>query len=148
MSDLCDRGRYAHPIYHTLLSATKINIPARRVQRLRGKGVPLPAGSIYVGRGTRWANPFAMRQWGHAKSVTLHRRWISGELGALSLDRLGFSDGEIAALDRWRVRILMNLHELAGHDLACWCSINCSWCHADIYLELAPTFADYERFAI
>lgn len=148
MAELCDRGRSASPIYHPHIHERPPILRARRVQRSRGKGVPLPEGSIYVGRGTLWANPFAGRQWGHAKSVTLHYRWINGQLGALSLERLGFSDGEIAALDRLRIRILTRLHELAGHDLACWCSVKCRWCHADVYLELAPIYADYERYAL
>lgn len=122
--------------------------PGRRVQRPRRKGAPLPEGAVNVCRGTLWANPFAGRQWGHAKSVILHERWLTGRLGALSLERLGFSAGEIAALDRWRYRILTRLHELAGKDLACFCAITSKWCHANIYLRLAPLHAEYERYSI
>ena len=32
-------------------------------------------------------------------------------------------------------------HELAGHDLACWCPLD-SPCHADVLLELANADAD------
>lgn len=95
-----------------------------------------------------WCNPFAGRQWGHAKSVILHRRWLAGELGALRLARMRFSDAEIATLDRRRIAILTRLHELAGKDLACWCSPNSRWCHADVYLELAPIHAEYDRYAL
>ncbi|PFG19852.1 DUF4326 domain-containing protein [Serinibacter salmoneus] len=34
------------------------------------------------------------------------------------------------------LRILSDLHELAGRDLACWCPLS-SPCHADVLLELA-----------
>ena len=118
-----------------------------RVQRPRRKGTALPSDTIYVGRPTMWANPFAGRQWGHAKSVILHRRWLRGEIGAMTLERLGFSAAEVAALDRRRIWILTHLHSLAGKNLACWCPANGKWCHADIYLDLAPLHADYERYA-
>lgn len=32
-----------------------------RIQRRRTKGWRAPAGAIYVGRGSRWGNPFALR---------------------------------------------------------------------------------------
>lgn len=119
----------------------------KRVQRPRRKGAPCPAGSKWVGRGSPWANPFFGRRWGHAKSVILCRRWLKGALGALSLERLGFSAGEIAALDRRRIWILTHLHELADHDLACSCPLASKWCHADIYLDLIPLHAEFESWA-
>lgn len=120
---------------------------ARRVQRSRRKGAPLPEGAVYVGRPTRWGNPFANKDRGHAKAVILHERWLTGRLGALTLERMGFDPGWIAALDRRRVWVMTHLHELAGRDLACWCSPGSKWCHAEILLRLAPEHAEYERFA-
>lgn len=55
----------------------------RRIARRRGRHFPLPEGAIYVGRPTMWNNPFSGRQWGHAKSVKLHRRWLNHEIGVL-----------------------------------------------------------------
>lgn len=120
---------------------------ANRIQRSRRKGSPLPDGAVYVGRPTNWGNPFARRQWGHAKAVNLHQRWLTGDLAALSLERLGFCANEVAALDRRRVWVLTHLHELAGKNLACWCPLNSAWCHANTLLRLAPAYADYERLA-
>ncbi len=107
----------------------------------------MPAGAIYVGRPTIWGNPFQARRWGHAKSVILHDRWLQGRLGALSLERLGFCPGEVDALFRLRARVLTNLHQLAAHDLACWCPLSSKWCHAETLLRMAPAYADYERMA-
>ncbi|MDE1914714.1 MAG: DUF4326 domain-containing protein [Sphingomonadales bacterium] len=117
----------------------------RRIQRPRRKGVPLPANAIYVGRPTRWGNPFEGRQWGHAKATILHANWLNGRIGALTLERMGFGPAEIAALERLRIWVLTSLHQLAGHDLACWCSANSEWCHAETLRRIAPTYADYER---
>jgi hypothetical protein len=107
----------------------------------------LPEGSIWAGRGSLLANPFFGRRWGHAKSVILHRRWLAGEIAALSLERLGFCPGEVDALQRLRIRVLTSLWRFAGRDLACSCPLRSKWCHVDTVLDLVPIHADYERFA-
>lgn len=94
-----------------------------------------------------WGNPFANRQWGHARSCILHRRWLEGGIGALTLEKMGFSGAEIDALDRLRIRVLTRMHTLAGKDLACWCPLTSEWCHADTLLRMAVVYADYERFS-
>lgn len=107
----------------------------------------MPPLAIYVGRPTKWGNPFQAKRWGHAKSVILHKRWLAGDIGALTLERMGFHPAEIDALDRLRCRVLTDLHQLAGRNLACWCPVNTDWCHAETLLQLARTHADYERHA-
>lgn len=129
------------------LSITTDPFRARRVQRSRRKGAALPPNSVYVGRPTMWGNPFATRRWGHAKSVILHSQWLAGNIGALTLERMGFSPAEIDALERLRIRVLTNLHRLYGHNLACWCPVTSQWCHAQTLLRLAPLHAEYERHA-
>ena len=119
------------------MNAAPSSLGARRITRKRGKAKPLPPGAIYVGKPTIWANPFQGRGWGHAKSVVLYRRWLSFELGTLSLERLGFSLVEIEALDRLRARVLARLGDLSGKDVACWCPPTSRWCHADTLLALA-----------
>lgn len=108
----------------------------RRLQRSRRKGATTPEGARYCGRPTKYGNPFQVRRFGHMKAVNLHRRWLRGRLGALSLERLGFSSHEIDALFRLRARILHDIHELAGVDLVCWCPLT-SPCHVDTLLRLA-----------
>ena len=116
-------------------------IRGRRIVRKRGKNFPLPAGAFYVGKPTHRANPFAGRHWGHAKSVMLHRRWLAHNLGALTLEELGFCPAEIDSLQRLRIRVLNNIDELIGADLACWCPASSRWCHADTLLDLAAAAA-------
>lgn len=94
-----------------------------------------------------WGNPFTGRCSGHAKSVILHKEWLAGRIGALMLERMHFHPAEIDALDRLRCRVLTNLHRLEGKDLACWCPLTSEWCHAETLLQLAPRYAEFERFA-
>ncbi len=120
---------------------------AKRIQRSRRKGAALPEGTVYVGRPTMWGNPFMGRCTGHARSVILHTQWLDGRIGALMLEAMGFSPGEIDALDRLRCRVLTRLHELAGRNLACWCPPSSEWCHANTLLRMAPAHHAYERLA-
>lgn len=94
-----------------------------------------------------WGNPFEHRRWGHAKATILHEHWLGGHLGALTLERMGFSPAEIDGLFRLRIRVLTGLHRLHGHDLACWCPLSSAWCHAITLLRLAPAHAEFERWA-
>ncbi len=87
----------------------------KRIQRRRTKGWTLPEGVVYVGRPTRWGNPFAA--------------WTD--------------DGRDRAIEAFRGLIAKNPHwqddirrELRGKDLACWCPLD-KPCHADVLLELA-----------
>lgn len=103
----------------------------QRVQRRRVRGEPgLPPGAVYVGRPTRWGNPFIVGKWqvppicryfpepifvrDRAHAVRLYRRWITGSV----------------------VRCTDVVPILGGHDLACWCPLDVP-CHADVLLELA-----------
>lgn len=121
---------------------------AQRVQRSRRKGARLPEGAVYVGRPTIWGNPFATTGRGHAKATILHKEWLNGHVGALTLERLGFCPAQIDALDRLRERVLTNLHRLCGRNLACWCPLSSDWCHANTLLRMAPVYADIERVAL
>ncbi len=84
-----------------------------------------------------WANPFDPARFGHAKSVLLHRRWLAAELGARSLERMGYCPAEIDALTRLRRRVLSRLPDLQGAHIECWCPLTSKWCHADALVTLA-----------
>jgi hypothetical protein len=113
----------------------------RRLQRSRKSGWRMPPGALYCGRPTLNGNPFQIARFGHMKSVNLHRRWLHGAIGALSLERLGFSPAEIDALVRRRGQVLANLHRLATYDfLVCWCALSAP-CHVDNLIELIPVYA-------
>lgn len=109
----------------------------RRLQRSRKRGARTPEGARYVGRPTLFGNPFKIDRFGHARAVGLHRCWLQFRLGALTLERLGFSGAEIDALDRLRGRVIDRLPDIAGTDLVCWCPLSSKWCHADTLLAMA-----------
>ncbi len=87
-----------------------------RIQRKRTKGYRMPKDAIYVGRPTRWGNPFV----------------VAGEIFR------EYAMKRMAEDPEW-------LAPLRGHDLVCWCPLvdregRPYWkgrCHADVLLELA-----------
>lgn len=88
-----------------------------RIQVKRSKGWRLPADAVYVGRPSRWGNPFKLgRDGDRAACMAQHRAWIMAP--------------EQAAL-RAAARA-----ELRGKTLACWCRLDQA-CHADTLLEIA-----------
>ena len=108
----------------------------KRVQRKRVKGYKLPENTRCVNRGTKWGNPFKVLfesgQWvvkdengnyyggtflekeiASEKAVECYSQWIDGQIEMKRLD----------------------LSELKGKNLACFCSLS-SPCHADYLLKL------------
>lgn len=110
----------------------------KRIQLSRAKGWRMPANAVKVDRSTPWGNPFkvdACRETGYrgtdeqiaARCVGAFEAW----LGPFWRDNWQGPESEAA-----RSRILDNIHELRGKDLACWCKLGAP-CHADVLLELA-----------
>lgn len=102
----------------------------KRIQRRRAKGWRMPPGTVYVGRPTKWGNP-----------------WTGNEPAAIRSDREGtfwlVLETDEAAVAMFRAFMLgrrdfqaMARSDLAGKDLACWCPLDHS-CHADVLLEIA-----------
>lgn len=91
-----------------------------RIQRKRTKGFNLQKAStnglpvVYVGRPTRWGNPYSVEEYGREKAIELFQYNIMANEGLL-------------------VDIQNNLK---GKNLACFCSLDCA-CHADVLLEIA-----------
>jgi Domain of unknown function (DUF4326) len=96
----------------------------RRVQRKRVKGWRLPPNTVYVGRPTKWGNPYGASAWGQAKAT--------GMFCALLSDPRADSHRH----EKHMRRILRDIHELRGKNLACWCPLD-GPCHADALLKLA-----------
>lgn len=97
----------------------------KRIQRKRTKGYKLPEGAIYVGRPTKWGNPFrthphALRSQAIDPAILLrcYIEWLSGDEEGIEI--------------RYQAK-----EELRGKDLACWCPLDFRYCHADILLEVA-----------
>lgn len=87
-----------------------------RIQRKRTKGWKMPENTVYVGRPSKWGNPFDF-----TNSGTVHpaMRYAC----------------EVAPL------IPPNeLKSLRGKNLACWCPLD-QPCHADVLIDLANSTA-------
>ena len=89
-----------------------------RIQRKRTKGWKMPPNTVYVGRPTKWGNPFPGFYERRSVAVSRYRDWLPDSIQA---------DAMI---------------ELRGKNLACWCPLKDRHgftvpCHADILLEIA-----------
>jgi Domain of unknown function (DUF4326) len=97
------------------------NTAPKRIQRKRTKGWKMPPNTVYVGRPTKWGNP-----WRKGDAVDIYRSWIAArdmDLARSGRRFEGFYSPDIKA-------------ELAGKNLACWCPLD-QPCHADVLLEIA-----------
>lgn len=112
--------------------------PPERIRLQRTKGWRKPEGAIVVARPSRWGNPFIIA---HA----LEAGMASDEAGARRLCVEAFTScilrGEQSDwwFEKGRDRfewMTEHLHELRGHDLACWCGVGLP-CHGDVLLKLA-----------
>ena len=142
----------------------------QRIQRKRTKGWSTPLCScgcgrkaIYVGRPSRWGNPFAVvpephhPRWAGPRHSVIQtpdgRIWPYSEIvevtiGRDAAERKSKQRAAQAAVDLFALHIgpmgsyeyseeqLAELRSLAGHDLTCWCPLD-SPCHGDVLLELA-----------
>ena len=86
----------------------------KRIQRKRTKGWRMPPNTVYVGRGSKWGNPFFKNRCGRKTAIIHYRHYIFARI------KLGNVD----------------IKELKGKNLACWCALD-KPCHADILLEIA-----------
>ncbi|GGP55709.1 DUF4326 domain-containing protein [Streptomyces abikoensis] len=129
-----------------------------RIQRLRTPGWRAPDGAAYVGRPTRWANPFAVvpvsgHRWqlidtgGRSRSlveepqVFAEADRVFARLMAMRLFQLHIGALGIYRYDEQTMTDLRR--ELGGRDLVCWCPLpepgETDYCHAAVLLEIANT---------
>lgn len=116
----------------------------KRIQRKRGKGWRMPDGVVYVGRPTRWGNPFSRMDFiPLSLGLELYSDMASGFWSPTKVNHL--ADAPLshvyAAHHAWRSRIGGHpLEAIRSHlnrtDLACWCPLD-QPCHADVLLHLA-----------
>lgn len=100
-----------------------------RVQRKRTKGYRLPPNAVYVGRPTKWGNPFAMG------GVVLFGQAFGPQCRADVVEMFRFAK----QLPDYQADVR---RELRGKDLVCWCPLTYPDgtiypCHADVLLEWA-----------
>jgi len=109
-----------------------------RIQRRRVKGWRMPENTTYVGRGSKWGNPYKVtednnvvapdgqliivgyKHDAHKVAVDLYHKIIAGEMESLEYYQ---------KIDEIRA-------ELKGKNLACWCAEGLP-CHADLLIEIA-----------
>lgn len=111
----------------------------------------MPDGAVYVGRPSRWGNPFriyhghsligppwslAREAWHHIPAAECMNAYIT------SSSALGPEEAVSAYLDVIRVRARDEadrlsewLAPLVGRDLCCWCPPS-QPCHADVLLQI------------
>jgi hypothetical protein len=133
----------------------------QRIQRKRTKGWKMPEGAIYVGRGSKWGNPFVIGEPSGifdglaGRCLGIHDQ-VEILIPALSPEQvIEFYRSAVEGMigpemyphgHNWRDRFMMKSraqwpnaaarHELRGKDLACWCPPD-QPCHADVLLEIA-----------
>lgn len=95
----------------------------QRLQRKRTRGWEAPEGAVYVGRPSRWGNPYRIgdpdpMQVGHVMTAS---------------DAVRMFRWYVEANPKFREEIR---RELRGKDLICWCSL-ANPCHANVLLEVA-----------
>lgn len=109
-------------------------MPAR-IQRKRTKDWTMPENTVYVGRPSRWGNPWCVGKAIDRQAVKKWD-WRFKDLAYITPNAedamrkfavaLGLDDCMIAVVRR----------ELKGKNLACWCPPGAP-CHADVLIEIA-----------
>ncbi|MEU1449880.1 DUF4326 domain-containing protein [Streptomyces mirabilis] len=118
------------------------NQPAR-LQRRRTAGWRAPTAAKYVGRGTRWGNPYTVTQCGPTHAVL-------NETGSVIFGSKSETEARRVAVDWYRAWFSSQpdlaaavRQQLAGRDLMCWCPLpepgQPDHCHAAVLLDLART---------
>lgn len=88
--------------------APRESVPSGKVTHVRDD-----PGDIYIGRPSKWGNPFYIGRDGNRETVIKkYKEWIQTQPD-----------------------LLQDLHELRGKTLSCWCKP--FPCHGDVLLELA-----------
>jgi len=88
----------------------------KRIQRKRVKGWRMPDNTVYVGRPTKWGNPFPCGG-NNELAKDSYREWVYKE----KQKYVGVNPPSIEDIKK----------ELRGKDLACWCKEG-EPCHADV----------------
>ena len=87
-----------------------------RIQRKRIKGWTMPENTVYVGRPTKWGNPYSISV-GRSHSLKFYRTWLEERLK---------EDPHF-------------LDDLKDKNLACWCKLS-QPCHVDVLLEKLKSY--------
>jgi len=126
-----------------LLAEQKRKHAGMRIQRRRARGWRMPPHSKYVGRPSRWGNPFEGED-----AVSRFRFYLQLAVRVANGKRLPPGDcpdpkilyygNDPIAVEVWGRFVWMahNLAMITGRQLACWCELD-ERCHGDVLVELA-----------
>lgn len=119
-----------------------------RIQRQRSKGWRMPENTVYVGRGSKWGNPYAV---GRVMPEGYLAVVKNAKIHVIPGDKTRVRNRE-DAVKRFDYLLLEPMHnradfppyptiaeikaELAGKNLACWCP-PAQPCHSDVLLRIA-----------
>jgi len=109
-----------------------------RIQRKRSKGWRMPENTVYVGRPSKWGNPYRI-----GENYTDEVVKDSEVVDILSWDNINGKTAivfyEEAIAGKYpivKITVEEIIAELRGKDLACWCPLDRP-CHADVLLRIA-----------
>ena len=103
----------------------------KRIQRERTKGWKMPPNTIYVGRDSRFGNPWLVTK----TQTALKACRIYSVMIYSIFDRYDTNEPE-DELSSEQVKLVDDIRTLKGKNLSCWCPLS-QPCHADILLEIA-----------
>lgn len=114
-----------------------------RIQRKRTKGWKMPPNTVYVGRPSKWGNPFKVQSIGNRRGVYIitqnikHGEAIDFKYKLYNISKFSAQIQAVKLFEKWiKQQIYWPIKELKGKNLACWCKEG-DPCHADILLKLA-----------
>lgn len=114
-----------------------------RISHLPRRDGPLPEGAKYVGRPSRWGNPWKVIEESWGWIVVGPRTWVAykDRRVAHELAVKGYREWITASLHSDAFEALSSLHLLRdAAALACACPLKLP-CHADVLIELLTNLA-------
>lgn len=98
----------------------------RRIQLSRAQGWRLPPNTVNVARPSRYGNPFIVGQHGDRSECVRKFKYLVKGIFTTGVDA--------QCRRRQKVFLKLDLRELAGKHLACFCAVG-EICHGDVLLK-------------
>lgn len=119
-----------------------------RIQRKRTKGFRTPKNTVFAGRPSKWGNPFVLEKGkiyivGKGSKVFLCEGDIDKVLRLYESCLTGYMVHGEYHIEADRLQLLLplvrrmkklNLSELKGKNISCWCPLD-SPCHVDVIIK-------------
>lgn len=114
------------------------NVYPKRVQRKRTKGFKMPENTVYVGRPTKFGNPYKVQDFLIESGQDLQNQGFEGMEHTRHWGNYAYGLMFQAYRNHLEEKGLIETikKELRGKNLACWCALD-KPCHVDILLKIA-----------